>query len=705
MTRQPNMQTASVSHDAGRRWLPPLVIVVSAVICYANSFDGTFVFDDRQYVANNPALHTLWPPYDWLAFCPTRPLVYFTFAVNYALGGEEVFGYHLVNLLIHIATALALFGLTRRSLQSPVIHESLRNRATLIATVSALIWTVHPLCTQAVTYVYQRLESLAAMFAVLSCYALARAYEYPSQTQRRWVATSLLCCCAAMLSKESVAGLPVILLLYDRIFLGGSWRGVLTHRRYHLAAFCSWGLALGLMVATGDAYAKSGITNVPGMTSWLYLRSQSGVILRYLQLIVWPTGQCLDYGWPTATEFGEWVPQSIVILTLLIATCVGLYRGRAWSFPAAAFFLLLAPTSSIIPIADLLFEHRMYLPAAAVVVLLVCGFARGLDALNPRFISQAAGRRFAGLAVCASVAALGTTTVIRNRVYADELTLWQEILVKAPHNPRGPYLLGGYYLHHEQRELAEAYLNRCLAVCPLFVPAHTQRIELLIADGRLAEAEENLNLLESAIPFEPTVATYAASIQNSFGNLRMEQGRNEEAMRRYLKALEIDPGMSQAMSSLAMLMAAVGRYDEALGLFQQSIYLRPDDPAVHNNLGVIYRGAGKYDEAAAAFRAALEIAPKSSEARANLGSILELQGRGDEAMAELTRAVEMDADYIGARINLGTALARRGRFNEAKQHLQRAVELDPLNETARANLKQVEQDLAARPSSAIRPAR
>lgn len=687
-----------------RSWIAPAVITIAAVACYANSFAGTFVYDDRQHVANNPSLHQLWPPYDWLGYCPTRPVVYFTFALNYAFGGENVFGYHLVNLLIHIAVALALFGFTRRSLQRPVVAESMRSRAELIAGLTALIWVVHPLCTQAVTYVYQRLESLAALFAVLACYALARAYEQPKKPQRKWLVTSWLCCASGMLSKESVIATPIILLLYDRVFLADSWRGVLARRRFHMAMFCTWGLALGPMIATGDAYGKSGIAEVPGLTPWTYLISQSGVLLRYLRLTAWPSGQCLDYGWPPAETWDQYVPQGIVILSLVIATCVGVYRGRTWSFPAAAFFLLLAPTSSIIPIADLIFEHRMYLPSTCVIALGVCAGFRGLDFAAQHFTPPASVYRCAALLVCVVVAGLGTATVLRNRLYHDELNLWQDILVKAPQNPRGPYLLGGYYLHQGDRTRAESYLKQCLQVSPLFVPAYAQRTELLMAEGRHAEAEADLALLESALPFEPIIKLHAASLYTSFGNLRMDQQRYGEAVQYYAQALDADPRAEDAMTNLALALAKSGRHAESLELYRQMAAARPNDPSLQNNLGVVLRNAGQLDAAAAAFRTAVELDPQLSEPRANLGSILELQGRGDEALAELRRAVEIDDGYIGAHINLGTALARRGQFTDARRHLQRAVELDPTNATARSNLAQVEQDLAAAQSQSSVPA-
>src|SRR5690606_33186009 len=137
---------------------------------------------------------------------------------------------HLVNLAIHLATALALFGLVRRTFRLPKVAPRYRDAADLLAAVVALVWVAHPLCTQAVTYVYQRLESLAAMFCVFTLYAFVRAYGESRPVRRGWVVTSAACCFAAMLSKESAAALPILVLLYDRLFLGDRWGDTLRHR-------------------------------------------------------------------------------------------------------------------------------------------------------------------------------------------------------------------------------------------------------------------------------------------------------------------------------------------------------------------------------------------------------------------------------------------------------------------------------------------
>jgi protein O-mannosyl-transferase len=672
-------------------FLTAAAIVIAGAAAYANGLDTPFVFDDTQYVAGNPAIRTLWPPFDWLAFCPTRPLVYFTFAVNYALGGENVRGYHVVNLAIHLATALALFGLARRTFRLPTIAERHRVGADCVAGAIALIWVAHPLGSQAVTYVYQRLESLAALFCVLCLYAFVRAYGEASVARLGWAVASAVFCLAAMLSKESAAGLPLIVLIYDRLFLGDRWNEVRRHRYVHAATFSSWGVAACLIAVTGSAYGKAGIGAVDGATPLTYLLSQSGVILRYLRLSFWPSGQCIDYGWPIADEWHEFVPQGIVVLALLGATIVGLVCGRLWSFPACAFFLLLAPTSSVVPIGDLIFEHRMYLPLAAVVTLAVCASVEALDRLSQRPVF-AMDRRTLRLGLTAAtlsvVGLLGVVTRLRNHDYASELTLWHDIIAKAPTNPRGYFLLGRHYEERRQRVDARRYLEQSIAANPDYLPALARLAAMAADERRFDEAEGYVERIAQVTPDTPLSFV-------RYGALRAAQGRNDEAAAYFSQVLLVEPDNVEALAGLAAILASAGRNDEAGELYRSLTAAEPDDPSHFNNLGVIYGSQGRLDEAVAAFRHALELRPWHVEARVNLGGALDMLGQGDEGLHELLRAVADDGEYLGARISLGNALARRGRLDEAIVQYREVLRIDPANAQAAANLAQALSDQAA----------
>jgi tetratricopeptide (TPR) repeat protein len=670
-------------------FLAAALIVLVGAAAYANSFDTPFVFDDIQYVAGNPDIRALWPP-DWLAKVPTRALAYFTFAVNYALEGENVRGYHVVNLAIHLATALALFGLVRRTLRLPKIAPRYRRATDPLAAFIALAWVAHPLTTQSVTYVYQRIESLAALICVLCLYAFVRACAESGVVRRGWAVACAACCFAAAVSKESAVALPLLVILYDRVFLGDRWSDVLRHRYLHYAAFSSWAVTVSLMVAIGSDYGKAGIGDVEGVTPVTYLLSQSGVILRYLRLSFWPTGLCLDYAWPIARHPGEIVPQGVVVLVLLIATGVGLFRGRLWSFPAAAFFLILAPTSSIIPIADLYFENRMYLPLAAVLTLAVCGAFELIVRLSGGRVLEAGGRpQRIGVASAALllVGALAVGTHLRNRDYVSEVSLWHDSAAKAPHNPRSYHLLGRYYQDRRQRDEARRYYLEAISIDPAYVPTLTRLSILSIEERRFDEAEQHVRSIAGILPDSPIVLV-------RYGVLRAAQGRSDEAAACFAAVLQREPDNLEALGGMASLMFGAGRTSEAAELYRRLIAADPDDPSPRNMLGSIHVLEGREQDAEAAFRQALALRPWLVEARSNLGATLDRLGRGDEALAELTRAVADDGDYLGARINLGNALARRGRFDEAVAQYREALRIDPSNAQAADHLSQALADQA-----------
>lgn len=674
------------------RWWAPAAIIAVGVLSYANSFGNAFVFDDMQYVDNNPAIRRLWPAADWIAFCPTRFVGYFTFAVNYALHGYDVWGYHAVNFAIHLATALLLFGLIRRTLSLPACGSRYRSHAVGIAAVAALIWVAHPLCTQAVTYIYQRFESLAALLCVAATYAFVRAHSPGATRPRAWKIAVVGCCFLSMATKESAAGLPLILLIYDRLFLAKSWNDLGDRKRVHLAAVSSWGLMLGLMLATGSAYAKAGIGSVEGIGPVRYALSQSGVILHYLKLSFWPHGLCLDY-MRRPVELNEplsYVPQTLVVLALLATAVYGLVRGKPWSFPACTFFLLLGPTSSIIPIADLVFENRMYLPLAAVVTLVVCGAFEAFDYAARRAADETTRRRTAWafrIATVGIVVGLSLATMARNTAYASQEAMFYDMIDKAPDSPRGYFLLGRYLVDDQHRpDDAREWLRKSLEQDPLFVPAISKLARLEIDERRYDEAQSLLKQMFDLVP-------ESARFYLDTGALRVARRNYTEALRCYDVVLSRLPDNDEAAAGRGQVLIELGRYDEAATLYQHVIAVDPDDPVPYNNLGTCLFRLGRNDAAIMVFQEALARKPSYAQARANLGAALDRAGRAEEAWTELTRAAADDGDCIDAHLALGNFLARRGRYREALPHFDRAVEIDPQNPFAVQGLTQIRDDL------------
>jgi Flp pilus assembly protein TadD len=537
------------------RWIAA-AIVAAGLVCYANAYTTPFVFDGTTYVVENRALQRLGPPFGWATFCPTRVVVYFTFALNYALGGESVVGYHVVNTAIHVAAALALFGCLRRTLQLPGIDAAYRLRADAVAGTIALLWVVHPLCTQSVTFLYQRLESMAALFALLGWYCFLRGAANTGPTKLRWLGAAIGCVYAALLSKESVAALPLLLILFDRLFLSRDWRGVARRAGFHAAACGAWLALFVLMVAAGDDNRRAGIGAGAGLSSWQYALNQSVVLLHYLRLAFVPVGLCFDYAWPAAAYPRSLVVPTAIVLAAVAITVYGVVRGRTWSFAPAAFFLLLAPSSSLVPIIDLAYEHRMYLPLAAVLTMFVGGIFAAAVCVRQRVAAVAAEqpfdasvRRAAAGALAVVVVLLVVLTVRRNEVYASEATLWNDVLVHAPHNPRAHVNLG---IDCKRRRLygeAEAHYRQALAYDPEHLGAHYNLGVLYFVERRYDLAEQHFVTADRLRPDDPATLT-------ALGMLRGVQNRFDESIAYLQASLRLDPENPQTESRLRAVVQA-----------------------------------------------------------------------------------------------------------------------------------------------------
>jgi len=418
------------------------VVVLLTCLAYLNSFGGVFVFDDIPEIAANPSLDSLWPPWEAMFHgqkAPARPLPYLSFAIDRAVWGGLLFGYHLTNLVVHLVAALALFDLTRLTLLSPRLRDRWGSRAVTLALVIAGLWAVHPLQTQAVTYVYQRIESMVGMFCLLSLASFARAMA--ADWSRTWLAASFAACAAAMGCKESAVVLPLLLLAYDWIFTpaenAAAWRADVRRRLgFHAACFLTWLILAAVVISQAGDYPEFGNAKQSPIT---YALTQPGVILHYVRLAVLPVGQCFEHsGWPAVERFEiSQLPAYLAIATLTVLVASGVGLRRPWAWLGVLFLGALAPTSSVMPVNVFANEHRMYLPLAAVVAAVVLG-ACELSGWLVRRLSvsaDAVGRAGMIAAVVAALLLVGLTRA-RNRLYFSKAAIWNDVLEHDPGNFR-----------------------------------------------------------------------------------------------------------------------------------------------------------------------------------------------------------------------------------------------------------------------------
>ena len=658
------------------------IIAMAAVTAYWNSFSGPFIFDDRPWVVQNPNIWRLWPI--WRLLVPShatlvggRPVIGLTLAVNYALGGANVWGYHAVNLAIHILAAWTLFGIVRRTLSLPRLRERFGAAAVPLALVVSLLWLIHPLQTESVTYIIQRTEALMGLFYLLVLYCVIRGATSGGSTF--WYVAAVVSCLLGMASKEVMVTAPVVVLLYDRAFLAGSFREV-WRQRYglYLALAATWSVVVLLLISTGFYGGTTGFA-VQKFTWWSYLLTQPGVIAHYLRLTFWPTGLCLDYGWPAAHCLNDVLLPGILVAGLIALTIWAMVKQPEWGFLGVWFFVILAPTSSFVPIKDAAFEHRMYLSLATVAIGAVLGgWAAGRWLVGRGKISPTALHVRGGVLAIVVGVALGIVTFERNAVYQSSLSIWEDTVGKAPQNARAHYNLGVALAGCRQTDEAFSHFQSALEIDPNCIDAHNNLGVVLARSGQLDEAIVHFR---KAIELGPDAEAF-----NNLGLALAGRGQLSEAVVQYEKALEIEPDSVETHVNLVNALAGCGRMDEAVAHFHRALEIKPDCAEAHYNFGVILAREGRGDEAMAQYRQALAIQPDYADARNNLANVLAGQGRVEEAIVEYERVLEAMPDYAEAHNNLGLALLRCGRREEAVVHFRKALEVKSDFAEARKNL-------------------
>ncbi len=596
----------------GGSLLLPFILVAAGVLVYLNSFAGVLMFDDVTHIFENDRIRDL--SKIWHVLSGRRPLVDLSLAVNFALDGTRPWGYHAFNVAIHVLAGLTLFGLIRRTLVRTAVGRHTWRTASWIAFVTALLWTVHPLQTQSVTYLIQRGESMMGLFYLLTLYGLVRSTESPhdgrgSSSRILWCMMAVISCALGMGSKGVMVTAPVVALFYDRATLSTSWAQTLQRR---------WGLYMGLattwivlwlcgvahgVLSTSNKVATTGFS-FKGISPLEYAATQPGVILRYLMLSLWPSPLCLDYAWPPVQTMTAVLAPSAVLAALLIILGWTLRSRPGLGFLGISFLMILAPTSSLIPIKDTLFEHRMYLPLAAVMLAVVLGSARLLPRVTALLAVDDSGRRVLVAALVGAVAAsLGYATVHRNGDYSGNLTMWHDVVTKRPGNLRGRCNVAQEYFERGNFNAARTHFLGALGIHPRYGRAYLGLGDVALAQGDHQAALEHLLRADD---FEPDVESTLVSLGAAYKAL----GRIEEAKRAYEKALALKPRNSRTYNNLANIFLVQGDLAKAFAYWHQAADINPFNAEALYNLAFQYERRGDRDSAVRFYRRFVEVAPE-----------------------------------------------------------------------------------------------
>jgi tetratricopeptide (TPR) repeat protein len=645
-------------------WAAMAVLILAIGAAYANSFHGPFIFDDVPSIVNNRTVRHL-GSWQVLAAPPDavtttgRPLVNLSLAINYAVGGLAVEGYHVANLVLHILAALALFGLVRRTLLLPALSARFAAASTGLALAVALLWALHPLQTESVTYVVQRSESIVGLFYLLLLYCLVRGAS--SDRGVLWHALAVLTCTLGMASKEVMVSAPLVALAYHRIFVARSWKETRWRWRLWLALAATWVLLAIVYPMSQNRGGSAGFGL--GMTPWQYLRTQFGCIVDYLRLVFWPGPLVLDYGYPVANSAAEIVPYAIVVLVLAALTAVALARRPKWGFLGLFFFAILAPSSSIIPlVGQTKAEHRMYLPLAAVVTLVVLAGYLGLGRMR-------AGRVSAAL-VSVVAAALAFGTFQRNKDYQSEITLWDISISNCPRNDRAYHSRGSAYAVKSRYAEALQDFDKAIALNPRYVKAHSGRGIALAGLGRYEEAIRDHS---RAIRLKPDSADAYNSRGSAFGNL----GQLDAAIKDFDKAISLDPYFDEAYYNRGTAYETKGQLDAAIKDFDRAIALWPEYALAYVSRGMVYDRQGRYELAIQDYDKAIRLRPDYAEAYNNRGSAYLAQGKMDVALKDFDKAIALQPASAQGYSNRGNVHMGRGQIELAIQDYDKAIEIKP----------------------------
>jgi tetratricopeptide (TPR) repeat protein len=681
---------------------------------YSNTLESPFTFDDTVKIERNTHIRVTQFSLKeiveaGLKSSKSRFIAYISFALNFYFHQYDLVGYHVVNNIVHVLSGFFLYLFLAATLRISSL-SSRYHHPDLIAFLAALIWLIHPVQTQSVTYIMQRMTGMASMFFILSfwCYVKAR-MAGGDKVKWLWFAGSALVWLLSLGCKQITVTLPFFVFLYEWFFFQNLDKKWLKRKLPFVLGILV--LLAFLALAYTDFHPLEKLNNIRDYKEnqfTLTQRSltQTRVVMHYVSLLVFPhpSRLNLDYDFPLSysviNPFTTLLSLTVILGLIALGICLT-KRERLISFCIFWFFGNLVIESSVLPLA-LIFEHRLYLPSMLFFLIPV--------SLGYRYIRLFWLRT--GL-LCLALVALSVWTYQRNQVWETEVSLWTDVVKKSPNKAR-PRLSLGYALSKQDRpDEAIAQYAKAIQLNPEYEQAHNGLGAVLEKQGRFDEAVQhyrralqifpkyvaainNLGVaLEKQGKIHEAMEHYRvaldlkpdhADVLNNMGNALLNEDKTDEAVEYLRKALELDPNSAIVHFNLGNAYSKQGHKNEAIGHYLTALQLNPDHAEAHNNLGTELLSQGRIDEASKHLTAALNLNPDLAHAHSSMGNLLEKQGKLNEALEHYRQALALDPDFDEAHNNLGLAMAKQGRSDEAVDHYHRALEINPDYAEAHNNL-------------------
>ena len=618
-----NRYTMEIRNDTGIKrirfinhpLLHILLIVTVGSIAYSNTFNVPFQWDEGLFIEDNPIVMD--PGYflaplkaaalEHYGMFMRRYLTFLTFALNYAIHGYDVTGYHIVNLAVHLANALLVYLFVVMVFKTPFLRDSevqSRSSSHCIALFTSLLFVSHPLQTMAVTYIYQRFTSLVTFFFLLSLVS----YIYAMITRRKGIRytayiIAFLSAVCAMKTKENAFTLPVIIFLLDFFFFEDPMR----KRIPRLLPFALTMLIIPCTLLSTNSHSGDILAGMDSVTKranllprWAYLFTQFTVLLTYLRLLFLPINQSILYDYPVAVSFFDTkVMLSFILLLMFFLLGVYLFllsrlRTRELRFIAFGifwFFIAHLVESGIIPLTITIQEHRMYLPSIG--LFLVCVTGAFFIPRKPGVFRSV----FVAVAVIIPIA-LAVATYKRNTVWQTKQALWEDVVRKAPKTAIAYSNLGTVYFAQGLIDKALENFETALTINPVSADIHYNLCQIYLRKDSVEEAMEHCQI---AVRLRPE----NFKMHYALGIVSRQKGQIDEAVKYFHRSLRLNPLWANAYNQLGTIYAIKGEKDTAIMHLEKAVALKPAYAQAHYNLGLVYLSKNLIDKAEKEFRISL----------------------------------------------------------------------------------------------------
>ncbi|MCA9409365.1 MAG: tetratricopeptide repeat protein [Candidatus Omnitrophica bacterium] len=644
------------------------IIITLGFAIYSNSFNGSFKFDDVPFIVHNQSVHNIKDLGGIYAFSPTRFITFFSFALNYHFHQLNVFGYHIVNWVVHILNSMLVWWLVLLTFSTPRLKESEKAKnSNLIALFTALLFLAHPIQTQAVSYIYQRLALLACFFYLLSlcCFVKGRSVKMSVEAVLLYI-LSLIAAILGMFTKQNVFTLPFIIVIYEFIFFNNPNEKIKFKKLFYLFLFI-----IPILIIIPAIYSFDALTilferrvferhGTEILTPWIYLLTQFKVIVLYLKLLFLPVNQNFDHHVQLSYSFFN-TPTLICFLSLCSFFLVSVLVRKRFPivfFGGVWFFVTLSVESSIIPIQNVVWEHRVYLPSIGIFLMVAFVLAQIFT-----------NRKSYSLIMGIIVIVLSFLTYQRNMVWQNNIAFWGDVILKSPNKARGYHNLGAAYIDNKQYDLAQKNLLRSIELDPTFSEAYSVLAQIFIDEGRLEEAKEQL---VKALDLDPQ--SFAAL--NNLGTIYVLQGELTKAKELFIKANQTNPGFTQPVFNLADVHMKEGNYVQAEEIYQKIVAVNPHD---HQGLYHLIEVNLRMKE----FDKALSLGKKfirqnhDAELLTRLGSLFALNQYTNMALLCFDESLKVDNRYAQTYLEMGKVFGNKNEFDNAITVWEEGLRFNP----------------------------